>query len=194
MGTGHPQGRCAPAGCLTGDCRQWVAPAVGSGIWSDRAGVVAEKQLRSRRGWFAAGVGAKVLCPRWDGAPANQVCPHGPDSHGLTLGPGIGGTGVSLRLGPSKVNTASGWPQWLVPAFGVIEQVSSRKSNSTSFEAGAHKGELRKWCVPTGTKVVCPRWCESGVSPLVRDTRRAGVSPRLGSPARQVCPHGVRQR
>ena len=59
----------------------------------------------------------------------------------------------------------------MVPAFGVIEQVSSRKSNSTSFEAGAHEGELRKWCVPAGTKLVCPRWCET--------------------PEGQVCPHGL---
>ena len=67
-GTGRPQGRCVPTYLsFRGDCRQWVAPAVGLGIWSDRVRVVAEKQQRSRRGRGVPGAAAKVVCPRWVG-------------------------------------------------------------------------------------------------------------------------------
>ena len=71
----------------------------------------------------------------------------------------------------SLVTAASGWPQWLALAFGMIGQVLSRKSNVASVGAGSREGERRKWCVPAGTKVVCPRWCET--------------------PEGQVCPHGL---
>ena len=125
--------------------RQWVAPAFGSGILSDRASFVAEKQRRRRRGLFKPGTAANVVCPRWDRAPPRQVCPQG-----LTLGPGLGWTGVSPRLGPSKVTAGNGWPQRLASASGVIGQVVSRKSNVAGVEACSRQGERRAWCVPAG--------------------------------------------
>ncbi len=138
-GTGRPQGRCVPTDLsFRGDCRQWVAPAFGSGILSDRANFVAEKQRRRRRGLFKPGTAANVVCPRWDRAPPRQVCPQG-----LTLGPGLGWTGVSPRLGPSKVTAGNGWPQRLALVFGVIGQVVSRKSNVARVEAGSRQGQRR---------------------------------------------------
>ena len=49
------------------------------------------------------------------------------------------------------LDAASGWPQRLVPAFGVIGPVLSRKNNVASFEACSHEGWWRTWCVPAGT-------------------------------------------
>ena len=72
-------------------------------------------------------------------------------------------TGVSPQMGSSKATAVSGWPQRLVLAFGVNEEVLLRKSNIAGFEAYSSEGQRQKWCVPAGA----------------------------GTPARQVCPHGL---
>ena len=67
--------RCVPtAGFFKGDCRHWVAPAVGSGIWRDRASFVAEKQRHSREGWFAPWTAANVDSPHGR-VPTRRMAP-----------------------------------------------------------------------------------------------------------------------
>ena len=178
VGTGHPQDRFVPtAFSFKGDCRQWVAPAVGADVWIDRGRVVAEKQHRRLGGCFARVAAAKVVCPRW--------------------GP-VGMAGVSPRLGcvptawffspqrfPSKATAASGWPLRLGPAFGVIEDVLLRKSNIAGLEAVSLEGQRRMWCVPAGTgapaRQVCPRGSAHGSALSFKGDCRQWVAPAVGA-------------
>jgi hypothetical protein len=101
------------------------------------------------------------MCPRGDGAPARQICPHG-----FVLQRRLPPVG-----GPSGWSS-SWWLQRLVLAFGVIEDVLLRKSNIAGFEAYSGEG--------AAAKVVCPR-CYGAPA--------RQVCPRGGT--LQVCPHSL---
>jgi hypothetical protein len=125
------------------DCRQWVAPTTGHGAWSDRAGVVVEKQRYPTRRYFAPVITATVVCPRQMVCPRRiGVSPLGP-RWAKVLCPlwdwcvpawGQSPSMMAGRLQNLKMTVASGWPQRLALALGVIGQTWLLKSNGTQLE------------------------------------------------------------